>query len=124
MASAMGFVFLQLRPIPYTDFMTYLLVMACSLGFAVCCLLLSSYGHRREDDYALARKGIALLQEQMDAYLKQKTDQQRKEELVNIQRLLYKQAYPVSYTHLDVYKRQAQSVPCETGYAGVCVTIL
>lgn len=93
MASAMGFVFLQLRPIPYTDFMTYLLVMACSLGFAVCCLLLSSYGHRREDDYALARKGIALLQEQMDAYLKQKTDQQRKEELVNIQRLLYKQAY-------------------------------
>lgn len=73
--------------------MTYLLVMACSLGFAVCCLLLSSYGHRREDDYALARKGIALLQEQMDAYLKQKTDQQRKEELVNIQRLLYKQAY-------------------------------
>lgn len=74
MASAMGFVFLQLRPIPYTDFMTYLLVMACSLGFAVCCLLLSSYGHRREDDYALARKGIALLQEQMDAYLKQKTD--------------------------------------------------
>ena len=86
-------VFLQLRPIPYTDFMTYLLVMACSLGFAVCCLLLSSYGHRREDDYALARKGIALLQEQLDAYLKQKTDQQRKEDLVNIQRSLSKQAY-------------------------------
>lgn len=93
MASAMGFVFLQLRPIPYTDFMTYLLVMAGSLGFAVCCLLLSSYGHRRQDDYALARKGIALLRQQLDACLNQNAALMQWEELANIQRMLYKQAY-------------------------------
>lgn len=93
MASAMGFVFLQLRPIPYTDFMTYLLVMAGSLGFAVCCLLISSYGHRRQDDYALARKGIALLRQQLDACLNQNAALMQWEELANIQRMLYKQAY-------------------------------
>lgn len=93
MASAMGFVFLQLRPIPYADFMTYLLVMAGSLGFAVCCLLLSSYGHRKQDDYVPVRKGIALLRQQMDACLNQKAALTQKEELANVQRMLYKQAY-------------------------------
>lgn len=93
MASAMGFVFLQLRPVPYADFMTYMLVMICSLGFAVCCLLLSTYGHRKQDDYALARKGISLLRKQMEAFLQQKRDETQYRELMKVQRTLYKQAY-------------------------------
>lgn len=93
MASAMGFVFLQLRPVPYADFLTYLLVMAFSLGFAICCLLIASYGHRKQDDYVLARKGIDLLQKQMTAFLQQTRDTAQKKQLIEIQRALYKQAY-------------------------------
>ncbi|MFQ7537346.1 MAG: hypothetical protein ACLRL6_08385 [Clostridium sp.] len=93
MTSAMGFVFLQLRPVPYADFLTYLLVMAFSLGFAICCLLIASYGHRKQDDYVLARKGIDLLQKQMTAFLQQTRDTAQKKQLIEIQRALYKQAY-------------------------------
>ena len=86
MTSAMGFVFLQLRPVPYADFLTYLLVMAFSLGFAICCLLIASYGHRKQDDYVLARKGIDLLQKQMTAFLQQTRDTAQKKPL-NMQRM-------------------------------------
>lgn len=90
-SSAMGFVFLQLKPIPFANFTTYLLVLAYGLSVIIIALLLSSFRRRKKSSYQLEQQGMVYLQTQMLAYTKQEAI--NIQPLQKIQRSLYKLAY-------------------------------
>lgn len=91
-SSAMGFVFLQLRPISWNQLPEQLLVLSYGLSMVVLALCLCSFLHRKKDPYAIARKGLVLLAEQLSS-LGDKDNQVHTSQLFSLQQSLHKLTY-------------------------------
>lgn len=91
--SAMGFVFLQLRPVEWSALLPLMGVMAYALTITVMALMMYSHINKKKANYQMARKGIRILAVQLDALIQGIYDESCGKELLKMQQNMQKVTY-------------------------------
>lgn len=91
--SAMGFVFLQLRPVGWNTLLPLMGAMAYALTITCIALLMYSYINKKHAKYQMARKGIHILAQQLDALTQGVYEENKGKELFTLQQNMQKVTY-------------------------------
>lgn len=91
--SAMGFVFLQLRPVGWNGLFPLMCVMAYGLSVVAIALCIYSYVNTKKANYQMARKGLLLLSKQIDVLCEDTSEVKTSKELFMLQQSMQKLTY-------------------------------
>lgn len=91
-SSAMGFVFLQLRPVGLSGFLPLMQAIIFGMGFCVLALLCSSFWRKKEQDFHIVKTGLVLLSQSFST-LTREDDSDRIKKLFSIQQSLHRLSY-------------------------------
>ena len=92
-ASGMGFLFLQLRPVPWSAFGTYIGSVAYGMVLLVAVLLAGTYGKKDDVEEENLKKGLILVADLFRQISGGGLDGTKRQELFEIQKQLYINAY-------------------------------
>ncbi|MEG0933777.1 MAG: FUSC family protein [Lachnospiraceae bacterium] len=90
--NAMGFVFLQLRPVDWAGFLSMLQVVIYGMSFCVFALLCNEILQKKEQNFQVAKTGLLLLSQSFTALSQGEENSARIEKLFEIQQSLNKLA--------------------------------
>ncbi len=92
-ASGMGFLFLQLRPVPWSAFGTYIGSVAYGMVLLLAVLLAGTYGKKDDGEEENLKKGLLLVADLFRQISGGGLDGTKRQELFEIQKQLYINAY-------------------------------